>query len=63
MWKDPVVEEVRRVRDEHASQFNYDVDAIVRDLKRQEAESGRVFVSYPPKRTGRRRTSDSSGGP
>lgn len=33
---DPVVQEVRRVRHEHAASFNYDLDAIVADLKRTE---------------------------
>jgi len=36
--KDHIVEEVRRVREEHAAQFNFDLDAIVADLKRSEAE-------------------------
>jgi hypothetical protein len=31
---DPIVEEVRRFRDEHARKFNYDLDAIFDDLKR-----------------------------
>ena len=50
MWEDPIVAEVRRVRDAHAAQFNYDLETIYRDLKRQEKESGRTFVSYPPRR-------------
>ena len=36
--KDPIVEEVRRIREAHAARFNYDIDAIVADLKRSEAE-------------------------
>jgi hypothetical protein len=42
---DPIVEEVRRVRDEHAARFNYDLDAIFQDIKEQEKKSGRQFVS------------------
>lgn len=49
MWKDPVVEEVRTIRDEYARQFNYDIEAICRDLRAQEAQSGREVVSLPPK--------------
>jgi hypothetical protein len=45
---DPIVDEVRRVRDAHASRFNCDLDAIFRDIKEQERESGRAFVSFPP---------------
>lgn len=42
---DPIVDEVRRLRDEYASRFNYDLEAIFRDLKEQERQSGRVFVN------------------
>jgi hypothetical protein len=45
---DPIVDEVRRVRDAHAARFNYDLDAIFRDIKEQEKKSGRKFVSFPP---------------
>lgn len=41
---DPIVDEVRRVRDAHAARFNYDLDAIFHDIKRREQESGLVFV-------------------
>lgn len=44
---DPIVDEVRRVRDEHAARFNYDLDAIFRDIKEQEQKSGGRFVSFP----------------
>jgi len=47
MWEDPIVNEVRKVREEHATRFNYDLQAIYRDLKEQEKNSGRTFVSYP----------------
>jgi hypothetical protein len=50
MWEDPIVEEVRKARDAHAAKFNYNLQAIYRDLKEQEKQSGRTFVSYPPKR-------------
>ena len=48
MWEDPIVNEVRKVRQAHAARFNYDLQAIYADLKEQERNSGRVFVSYPP---------------
>lgn len=47
---DPIVDEVRRVRDAHAARFNYDLDAIFRDIKEQEKQSGRKFVSLTPPR-------------
>lgn len=42
---DPIVEEVRRIRDAHASRFNYDLDAIFQDIKEQETKSGHKFVA------------------
>jgi hypothetical protein len=50
MWQDPVVEEVRAIRDAYAKQFDYDLEAIYHDLKEQEAKSGWEVVSLPPKR-------------
>ena len=47
---DPIVEEVRKVRDAHAARFNYDLDAIFRDIKEQEKKSGRTFVSFAPRK-------------
>jgi hypothetical protein len=44
---DPIVDEVRRVRDEYAARFGYDLDAIFQDIKEQEKKSGREFVSFP----------------
>jgi len=41
---DPIVDEVRRVRDAHAARFNYDLDAIFQDIKERERKSGLVFV-------------------
>jgi hypothetical protein len=50
MWEDPIVEEVRQVREAHAAQFSYDLLAIYHDLKEQEKHSRKQFVSYPPRR-------------
>jgi len=49
MWDDPIVAEVRRVREEHAAKFGYDLDAIFRDIKEQERKSGYQFVAFPPR--------------
>jgi len=43
---DPIVDEVRRIRDAYAAAFNYDADAIFRDIKEQEKRSGRKYVSF-----------------
>ena len=49
MWKDEIVEEVRRVRREYAARFDFDLEAIAEDLRRKDRESGREVVSLPPK--------------
>jgi hypothetical protein len=43
---DPIVDEIRRVRDAHAARFKCDLDAIFRDIKEQEKKSGRTFVTF-----------------
>ena len=52
---DPIVDEVRRIRDAHAAKFNYDLKAIFRDIKEQEKSSGRKYVSFAD---GRGKTTD-----
>jgi hypothetical protein len=49
MWTDTIVEETRRMREEHAARFNYDLEAIYRDLKEEEKKSGREVVTLPSK--------------
>lgn len=49
MWRDEIVEEVRRYREAYASKFNYDLDAIYHDLKAKERKSKRKVVSFSPK--------------
>jgi hypothetical protein len=49
MWRDEIVEDVRKVREEYAEKFNHDLEAIYQDLKKQEREGHRKVVSLPPK--------------
>ena len=46
---DPIIAELRAVRDAHAARFNYDVKAIFNDLQARQKSSGRKYVSYPAK--------------
>lgn len=46
MKTDPIIDELHRIRDEHAKKFKYDVHAICEDIRRKEKESGRTFVSF-----------------
>ena len=36
---DPIVEEVRKYRDEHARKFNYNLDMICEDLRYRHAQN------------------------
>jgi hypothetical protein len=45
MWTDEIVEDVRKAREEYAAKFNYDLEAIYQDLKKQENQ--RKTVSLP----------------
>lgn len=47
--KDPIVEEVRKIRHAHAAKFNFDLHAICEDLRKKEKTCGRRVVSLPPK--------------
>ena len=49
MIRDPIVEEVRAIRDELAKRHNYDIDAIVRALQKASLDEGRQPVSLPPR--------------
>jgi len=48
--QDPIVEEIRKIRDEHAARFNYDLDAIFDDFERSQTELGLPLVTLPPNR-------------
>lgn len=48
MFKDEIVEEIHKIRQEYARSFNYDLDAIYEDIKRKEATSGRTYVTPNP---------------
>lgn len=50
--RDPIVNEVLRNRAEYCEKFHHDLDAIVEDLKKVQAEAaakGFKVVSLPPK--------------
>ena len=50
MWTDPIVADLRKVRDAHAAKYNYDLRKIFQAIKKEEAVSGRYYVSLPAKR-------------
>jgi hypothetical protein len=50
MWKDEIVEEVRKNREAYAAKFNFDLQAMYEDLKKAERKSKRKKVSLKPKK-------------
>ena len=44
---DPIIAEVRAVRDDYADRFGYDVEAIFRDIRSRQEISDRKYVRYP----------------
>jgi hypothetical protein len=50
MLQDEILDEIRKIREEHAKSFNYDLDAMFADWQKKQAEGGREVVSLPPKR-------------
>lgn len=48
--KDPIVEEVRRIRMEHTRRLGSDLNAIYADLKEVQSRCGHKIVRFPPNR-------------
>jgi|GEM_PF-1334421 len=58
-WVDPIVAEVRNVRDALAKKFNYDISAYFQHLRGKEAEyeaQGFKFADLPTKRVETKKT-------
>jgi hypothetical protein len=49
LWQDPIVAQVRRIREEYAARFNHDIKAICRAARENEKAGGREVVVLPPK--------------
>ena len=47
---DPIIAEVRAVRDQHTARFGYDVKAIFGDIQAKQQASGRQYVRCPARR-------------
>ena len=50
MWQDPIVAETRALREQYASKFGLDAEAIFQDILRWQAAPGNVLVSNPPRK-------------
>jgi hypothetical protein len=49
MWKDPIVEETRKLRESYAREHNHDIDSIYQDILKRQSESERLVVSLSPR--------------
>ena len=46
MFRDPIVDEVRAIREQLAAQFDFDIRKIVEDARRRQASSQSRIVSF-----------------
>ena len=46
MWKDPIVEEVRSIREKQAEAQNFDIRKIISDAKAKQGTSGHPLASF-----------------
>ncbi len=56
--EDPIVAEIRAIRKAHAEKFNNNLHAICEDIRRLQRESGRKYVTLPPRWIKPEQTSD-----
>jgi hypothetical protein len=49
MTDNPIIEEVRQARQALLDRFGGDMHALVKELRREQAEGGRVVVRLPPR--------------
>jgi hypothetical protein len=45
MLQNEILDEIHKIREEHAKSFNYDLDAMFADWQRKQAEGGREIVN------------------
>ena len=49
MYSDPVVAEIRAIREEFAARFSYDLNAIFKYAQQRDAEGDRKIIRLPPR--------------
>ncbi len=50
MLQDEILDEIHKIREEHAKSFNYDLDAMFADWQKKQSESGRKVVNLSANR-------------
>ena len=56
MWKDPIVEEVHRIRKKLSAKFDHDIDAICADARERGKNSRRKMIDLSGRKARGRRT-------
>lgn len=56
MWKDPIVEETRKLRESYAEEHRHDIEAIFQDALRRQQATSRKVVSLPARKPTQRPT-------
>ncbi len=51
MYKDEILEEIHKYREEYAKSFNYDLKAIFDDLRKKQIAHGHKVVKLPIKQS------------
>ena len=49
---DPIIAELRAIRQAYAARFDYDVEAMFKDIRARQEASGREYVRLPARRDG-----------
>ncbi|MGK7957725.1 MAG: hypothetical protein AB4063_21105 [Crocosphaera sp.] len=47
MWQDEVLEEIYKIREEHAKSFNYNLRKMCEDLRQKQIKTERKVITQP----------------
>jgi len=61
MWKDEILEEIHKYREEYARSFNYDLKAIFEDLRKKQNAHPEKIVKLPIKRRPNNQSGEQTG--
>jgi hypothetical protein len=60
MWEDEIIDELHRIREEHAKSFNYDLDAMFEDWQKKQAIGSHQIITQPSSNSAADRSNDRS---
>jgi len=46
-FRDPIVEEIREIKNRLAKKYNYNVRAMLEDVQKRQAQGGRKIIAAP----------------